>query len=198
MVDIAFFDFDGTITDTDSFTPFLYFAIDPKRLRFGRLRLAPLILGYKIGLVSGSRLRSAIFKLGFKGIDAAALISKGQTFSQQYIPNFIRPQALERIQWHLDRGDQVVVVSASIDVYLKPWCDALGLALICSEIEVHNGQITGRYLNKDCSALIKKQRILAQYQLADFNEVYVYGDTPEDRDMLSLGTQKFYQWRQIN
>lgn len=33
--------------------------------------------------------------------------------------------------------------------------------------------------------------------LSDFEEVYVYGDTIEDREMLSLGTKRFYQWQEV-
>ena len=32
---------------------------------------------------------------------------------------------MERIEWHKSNGDEIVVVSASLDVYLGPWCDPL-------------------------------------------------------------------------
>lgn len=197
MPDIAFFDFDGTITSDDTFSPFIFLAIPPKRLKRGKLTLAPLIIGYKLGLVSGRKLRTAIVSLGFKGCPADQIQQLGRQFSQDFIPNVIRPQAMQQIQWHLNRGDRVVVVSASMDVYLKPWCDLHNLDLICSEIEVKDRLMTGRYLNLDCSGKRKKQRILDRYSLADFNEIYTYGDTTEDRDMLSLGTHQYYQWQKI-
>lgn len=48
MPNIAFFDFDGTITQSDTFTPFIHMAVDPKRLKWGKLMLLPYIVGYKL------------------------------------------------------------------------------------------------------------------------------------------------------
>lgn len=69
--------------------------------------------------------------------------------------------------------------------------------MICSEIEENHGILTGLYKHQDCSGIIKKNRILEKYDLSDFEEVYVYGDTIEDREMLSLGTKRFYQWQEV-
>lgn len=46
----------------------------------------------------------------------------------------------------------------------------------------------------DCSGLAKKARILANYSLADYEEIFAYGDTPEDFAMLALATTKIYRW----
>ncbi|UNA35862.1 HAD-IB family phosphatase [Klebsiella variicola subsp. variicola] len=70
---------------------------------------------------------------------------------------------MQRIAWHQARGDTVVVVSASLDVYLRPWCQQHHLELLCSEVEFQNGAATGKYQGGDCSGLAKKARILASY-----------------------------------
>ncbi|TEU24163.1 HAD-IB family phosphatase [Alkanindiges illinoisensis] len=197
MVNISFFDFDGTITQSDTFTPFIYRTVDPKRLKWGKLMLLPYIVGYKLGFISGSVIRSKIFKSGFQGANAALLRKAALEYSQNDLPQVIRPNAMQQIDWHLAQGDKVVVISASIDVYLKPWCKLHGLDLICNEIEENHGVLTGMYKHQDCSGIIKKNRILENYNLSDFEEVYVYGDTIEDREMLSLGTKRFYQWQEV-
>lgn len=198
MKNIAFFDFDGTITFTDSYTPFIFQTIPKSRLKMGKLYLTPYILGYKLKLIRGSVLRSKIFKLGFAGLNAAELKQKGLEYSQTYLPQIIRPHALDKIQWHLAQGDHVVVVSASMDVYLKPWCEQYGLHLLCSEIDEIDGKITGVYKYGDCSREVKKQRILDNYDLSHYNSIYVYGDTVEDQEMLSLATHGFYRWQPFN
>ena len=53
MPDLALFDFDGTITFSDTFTPFLYFASSRGHIARQYIRLAPKIIGYKLGLVPG-------------------------------------------------------------------------------------------------------------------------------------------------
>ena len=52
-------------------------------------------------LIRGSVLRSKIFKIGFSGLNAAELKQKGLEYSQTYLPQIIRPHALDKIQWQL-------------------------------------------------------------------------------------------------
>src|SRR6185503_13334388 len=42
-MNLALFDFDGTITHRDTFTPFLRFAVRPERMALARIFLSPLI-----------------------------------------------------------------------------------------------------------------------------------------------------------
>lgn len=79
---------------------------------------------------------------------------------------------MQRIAWHQARGDTVVVVSASLDVYLRPWCQQHNLELLCSEVEFQNGAATGKYQGGDCSGLAKKARILANYALTDYEAIF--------------------------
>ncbi|MEQ1246948.1 hypothetical protein ABLT93_07065 [Acinetobacter soli] len=54
MNNIAFFDFDGTITSTDSYTPFIFQTIPASRMKKGKFLLAPYILGYRLKLIRGT------------------------------------------------------------------------------------------------------------------------------------------------
>ena len=37
-----------------------------------------------------------------------------------------------------------------------------------------------------------------RFDLDRFETVYAYGDTPEDREMLSLAQRKYYRWKEID
>lgn len=106
--------------------------------------------------------------------------------------------ALERIAWHKGRGDVVVVVSAALDVYLEPWCRALGVDVICTRLEVRDGRRTGRYLRGDCCGNEKARRIRERYTLSEFETVYAYGDTEEDRAMLAMADRQYFQWQEVS
>ena len=90
-----------------------------------------------------------------------------------------------------------MVVSGSLDVYLSPWCKALGVHLICTELEELAGTLTGRYLHGDCSGGEKVRRILTQYEIGRYALIYAYGDTSEDREMLDIAHRKYYRWKEI-
>jgi len=83
------------------------------------------------------------------------------------------------------------------DAYVKPWCTALELNVICTELEVCEGRLTGRYKGGDCVGPEKRRRIEANYRLTDFTNVYAYGDTIEDQQMLSLADHKYFRWREV-
>lgn len=195
-MNLALFDFDGTITFGDTFTPFLRLAIAPRRIAIGRVVLAPIIIGYTLGLVPASRARERVATFGFRGRRDEDLRALGAAYARDVLPGVVRPQALARIAWHKAQGDTVCVVSASLDLYLSPWCDQLGLDLICSALEVRDGAVTGPYRGGDCTGDEKAKRILARYDLRAYPVIYAYGDTPDDYAMLRLAHKPCFRWRE--
>lgn len=197
MKNLALFDFDGTITSKDTFTAFLHFALGRGRLATGKVLLAPLVVGYKAGWVQGGTIRTAVSRFGFMGADEDAVRASGARFAAEFLPAVMRASMLERLEWHRGRGDRIVVVSASLDVYLAPWCDANGLELICTELEFRGGRATGRYRRGDCSGERKTARIREACDLAAYAEIHAYGDTREDLPMLAVAHHKYYRGRKV-
>lgn len=185
-MDLAVFDFDGTITTKGTYPGFVSFAVRPGRKLVGGIILSPLLIGYRCRLVSDRGIRKAISKVGFWGEEPDHLRRLGEQYAEEVLPGLIRSVALERIAWHQARGDRVVVVSASLDVYLGPWCGALGVDVICTQLEIRDGRLTGRYVRGDCCGDEKVRRIRERYTLADYETVHAYGDTEEDRQMLEM------------
>lgn len=195
-MDLALFDFDGTITRHDSFVTFLRFALSRRRMFFGKLVLAPLILGYRLGVIPASRVRTAIAWVGFQGARAERVHDAGERFVKERIPQFLRDNAMARLTWHKKRGDRVVVVSAALDIYLAKWCEHHGVEWICTELEEKQGKLTGRQLGGgDCSGEEKRRRILRRYKVNEYKTIYAYGDTHEDGPMLALADEKFFRWQ---
>lgn len=58
--------------------------------------------------------------------------------------------------------------------------------------------MTGRYRQGDCSGPTKAALIQAMFDLGNFETVYAYGDTLEDREMLNLAHRKSYRWQEIH
>lgn len=196
-MNLALFDFDGTITTREMFSDFVQFAVTPRRLASGRVLLAPVVIGYKLGLVSGNAIRSRAVRFGFRGEPRARLDEAGARFSREVLPGVLREQAMQRIAWHKARGDVVVVVSGALDVYLRHWCGQHGLALICSELEVVDGHFSGHYRGHQCVGPEKPRRVLERYNPDDFEFIYAYGDTSEDLDLLELADRKFFRWQEV-
>ena len=197
MKNLALFDFDGTITTREMLPDFFRLAIPRRRQRIGQILLAPFIIGYKFGIVSGSVVRAAIVRLGFSGIAYDYYEHKGREFVSLALPQVIRPEALERIKWHKEKGDVVVIVSGALDIYLAEWCRSQKIECICSTLEHRNGILTGRYLGAQCVQSEKARQVVARFDIGSFNEVFAYGDTAEDKELLALASRKFYQGREV-
>lgn len=197
-MNLALFDFDGTITTREMMPDFMVAAVPPLRLALGRVLLAPWVIGYKLGLVSGVSVRRVIVRFGFSGVTEAALSQVGQRFAAEVLPGVLRPQAMERIAWHKAQGDTVVVVSGALDVYLAHWCRAHDLALLCSTLETREGKLTGRYAGAQCVRAEKARRVAEHYDLSRYPLVYAYGDTPEDEDLLALAHRRYYRWQALD
>lgn len=196
-MNLALFDFDGTITTREMFPDFIRFAVAPRRIAYGRVLLAPLILGYKIGIVSGVVVRAAIIRVGFSGVPLATLETDGRNFARSVLPSVVRPAALDRINRHKSQGDTVVVVSGALDVYLHHWCSAHQIYCLCSSLAHKDGILTGRYAGPQCVSEEKARRVRKEYDLTRYRRIYAYGDTMEDLQLLALAHERYYQWRQL-
>jgi phosphatidylglycerophosphatase C len=197
-MDLALIDFDGTITTKGIYPEFLRFAVPRGRKLAAGIVLSPLIAGYKCRVISEPAIRLVLSRAAFQGTDLASVRALGEQFVNDVLPGLIRPIALERIAWHKGRGDRVVVVSASLDAYLIPWCRALALDLICTELEKSEGRLTGRYQQGDCYGAEKVRRIRERLPLADYEVIYAYGDTEDDRPMLDLADRKYFRWQEVD
>lgn len=197
-MNLALFDFDGTITTKEMLPEFFRLAIPPRRLFFGKILLAPLILGYRLGVIPGTVIRAVIVRVGFSGVPYSEYERKGLAFAADVLPRVVRPEVIERIHWHKTNGDIVVVVSGSLDIYLRHWCNQYGVKYICSTLEHRDGVLTGRFRGLQCVRSEKVRLVASRFNVASFDQVFAYGDTDEDRELLALANRKFYQGREVS
>lgn len=195
-MNLALFDFDGTISTREMYPDFVHFAVPPLRLSLGKLLLAPVIAGYKLGWVPGNVIRASILALAFRGVAEDVLRELGERFAREMIATALRPEAMARIRWHQAQGDTVVVVSGSLDVYLAPWCAQHGLQLFCSEVGFREGRATGRYSSAQCVGEEKARRVREHFDLSRFDSVFAYGDTHEDQALLGMADRRWYRWQE--
>lgn len=188
---LALFDFDGTLCNKDSFTGFIFYALSKRHIVRKGIKILPWIQGYYLKLYPAPRMRARLYKSMFRQAKVHTLQALAQQYVQQYLLPNLNPALLAQLRKHQALGDDVVLVSASIDIYLKPLSEALNIALICTEVETKNEHYNGVYRTPDCSSEQKKLRILAQYNLEDYAQIYAYGNSEEDLAMLSLAQQRY-------
>lgn len=192
---VAAFDFDGTISKFDVLLPFLIFLDGPLKAA-GRIFLKiPILLGYLLGLFSRQETKEAILTPFIAGKSLDELQKKGRAFSKGPLKKLIRQKALQKIQWHQSQGHRCVVISATLDIFLKPWADEMKFNdLICSKIETDGeGKATGKLEGANCWGPEKTRRLLELLGSKNRFELYAYGDSRGDRELLELADYPFYK-----
>ncbi len=195
---LALFDFDGTITDRDSFFDFLIYTFGLPRFILGLTAVSPLLLLYMTRLVPNWRAKEAVFRHFLKGLNVDNFEAAASKYSAERLPRIVRDVAGERIEWHRARGHRVVVVSASVESWLRGWCEPRGLELIGTRLQVVGGRLTGRIDGKNCHGAEKVRRVLERYPPEDYEYVYAYGNSGGDRDMMALADERYYNWERVS
>ena len=190
---IAFFDFDGTITKYDTFTRFIRFFVGDIKFFFGILILLPKFIAYQLKIVSNQYIKECVITYFFKGVDIKKFKNKALEFSLSHIDSMIRKKAIEKILWHRNNGHKLVIVTASIDYWVEPWCKKNDIELISTKLQVKNNIITGLLLSKNCFGLEKVKRIKNKYQISDYEYIYAYGNSKGDNEMLKIASEGFYK-----
>jgi HAD superfamily hydrolase (TIGR01490 family) len=193
MKKIAFFDFDGTITTDDSLIKFIRHAVGDKKTFLGLAVLSPMLVAYKLKIIPNYKAKQFLLSYFFKGMSEERFKAIARDYSLRHIDTIVRPEAMERIAWHKSQGHKVVVVSASLECWLKPWCEREGLELLATKIKIKDGNVSGRLLSKNCYGVEKVNRIKARYDLDSCETIYAYGDSRGDREMLAIAHKAYYK-----
>lgn len=188
MKRLAVFDFDGTLTEKDSFLAFIRYYKGTLPFYSGMLQLSPWLLAYKLKLYPNWKAKEKVLTYFFAHTAEENFREKGRRFAIELIPKMLRPKAKEALQKHKEAGDRIVVVSASAEPWLEAWCEAEGIELVATGLECREGKITGKLKGKNCYGPEKVERLKQYLPLENYCQVHVYGDSAGDKELLELAT----------
>lgn len=183
---VAAFDVDGTLTRRDTLGPFLVRACGPGRVARAGARHAVRLGRVAVGWGDRDAAKAALLATLLAGRSEADVERAGQRHASAVLARGLRPDTTARLAWHRRQGHTVVLVSASLRCYLDPLGRALGVdAVLCTELEVDGGVLTGRLQGPNCRGQAKVDRLLAWAGRRPA-ELWAYGDSAGDRELLAL------------
>ena len=148
---------------------------------------------YKLKLIPNHIAKEKLITYFLKDWNADQFQKLADQYSLYQIDKITRPKAIEKIRWHQVEGHKVVIVSASMECWLKAWCQKNGLDLIATKLEVRGGKLTGKFSTKNCHGIEKVNRIKKSYDLKLYDYIYAYGDSSGDKELLALADESFYK-----
>lgn len=190
---IAAFDFDGTLTYRDTLLPFLTYTSGKAKVCFTLFICIPYFIGFCLRLYNRQQVKEALLKKCIGGMSIEEVKEKGELFATKYIQTHLNPKRLKTLQEHQELGHRCILVSANLDVYLRPWANLMGFQdLICSHVEVDSLQkVTGKLKGLNCWGEEKRQRLLKLLGPRQNFILYAYGNSRGDKEMLELSDYPF-------
>jgi len=189
---VAAFDFDKTISTRDNVVPFIRAVVGRARLVRALVAISPRLV--RAALVDDKRdaAKVALVRHTLTGRDAARVAEVGAEFARDVLARHLRPDVVDRVRWHRNRGDDVVIVSASFRHYLDPIGAELDAsAVLATELAVDDdGRLTGELAGPNVRGAEKVRR-LEEWLARDSCPAYIwaYGDSVGDRELLARADQ---------
>lgn len=161
---------------------------------WGFLLYSPLLIACKLKLYPNRQVKQQLFSFFFKGMRLADFDRFCDEFGRKFI-YLLRSEAISAVKKHLANGDSIVIISASIENWVRPFAERLGVSdVLCTKLEVdHEGRLAGRFASANCYGAEKVRRLLQLYPHREAYYLVAYGDSEGDRELLALADEAFYR-----
>lgn len=189
---IAAFDFDGTLTERDTLLPFLVHVCGAQRVARAVTKVAPVAARARLGRLEADlhhrdAVKERLLAELFAGRPADWLEEAGAAFAPS-LPGRLRPPLAAQVAWHRRAGHELVIVSASLGAYLRPFAAAEGFHhVIAVELEVGaDGALTGALVGPNVRGPEKEVRLRAWLDGDEPDLLWAYGNSSGDRELLAM------------
>lgn len=191
------FDFDGTLTTSDTLLEFIKYAKGRGRFLMVFLMYSPLLVLMKLHLYPNWKAKQQIFAHLFAGMRIEKFDALCHGFAEEN-QHLLRPKGITLMHEALVAGAQVFIVSASIDNWVRPFFDIRnlkGVQVLGTQIEVEDGKLTGRFKSNNCYGKEKVHRIaevLKSFERSEY-EIEAFGDSRGDKEMLAFADKGHFK-----
>ena len=193
MKKLYLFDFDGTLTYKDTMFLFLKF-YDPARFSVQFLKYTPLFILLKLKLADAESVKKSFIASILKGQSRYQIEKKSQQFFEENYPGLFRENALDFIK-NIDRTyTESYIVSASLDIWVKPFAEKFNMRLLSTQAEFIDDIFTGKFVGKNCNKEEKVNRIKQEIRDKKFDKIIAFGDTSGDKAMFRFANESHYRF----
>lgn len=186
------FDFDGTLTKRDTLPLFLKFC-RPVYFYVQFLKHLPVFVFWKLRLITSENIKQSFVSSLLKGQTKEHLNFMATRFFEKYHTSIFHDTALEFFK-QLDGTADVYIVTASLDIWTKPFAEFFNAGLISTKAQFSDGVFTGGFVGKNCNGKEKVNRIREAIDLSKYDKTFAFGDTKGDRAMLEWADESYFKF----
>ncbi len=187
------FDFDGTLTTKDTMFLFLKF-YDSVKYRKAFVKHIPLFVLLKLNLTDAEKVKTNFISSVLKGEKKEDLEKRAQDFFEINYQELLRSNALDFIKNINPAQTECLLVTASLDIWTKPFAKKYGMTLLATEALYEANIFTGKFATPNCNGEEKVRRIEAHIAGKKFDKKIAFGDTAGDRPMLEWADEGHFKF----
>jgi phosphatidylglycerophosphatase C len=189
MGDVAAFDFDGTLTEGGSVLDFLVALRGVRPVVSATAALAPrLAHGAVVGGSVADETKEMLFRRTLGGVPSSRVDEVSDRFARHHLARHLRADVRARFDWHRDRGDHLIIVSASPEVYVQVVGTLLGAdGVVATRLAVDgSGRLTGGYEGANCRGeeKLRRLRMWMEETGSTPDRLWAYGNSRGDLRMM--------------
>lgn len=188
------FDLDGTLTRHDTFLPFVGGLLLRTPQRWWRTPgLLWLFVQYGMRRLDRGELKGAVLHLLFRGLPRTRIEAWAQAHAGNVLRGGMHAEGLAAWRAHKDAGDELVLLSASPDLYVPLIGAALGAdQTLCTPILWEGEHLDGRLAGPNHRGVVKTLVLegLASHRLG--MKTVAYGNSPPDLDHMLRCDEAIY------
>lgn len=196
MKTIHAFDFDGTVTRSDTFIGFMRHCRGLSVTLLILLRYLPRIVLMMCGLADNGRTKELVFGRCFRGMPEDRFLDYCRSYGTT-ATRLLRPAAVAAIRAAHQHGDTVVIVTASIDLWVRPIIAAalpdVPIEVIGTQAELADGMVSGCFATPNCHGAEKVVRLRQRFPDRAAYRLVAYGDSSGDRQLLDYADEQHYR-----
>ena len=193
MKKLYLFDFDGTLTYKDTMFLFLKF-YNPAKYSFQFLKHVPLFVLLKLKLANAEAVKKSFISSILEGESKYQIEKKAKLFFEENYPSLFRENALDFINNINRENTESYIVSASLDIWVKPFAEKFDMKLLATNAEFLDDIFTGKFIGKNCNKDEKVSRIEAELGDKKFDKIIAFGDTSGDKPMFKFANESHYRF----
>ena len=183
----AFFDVDHTLLDVNSGARWLRHAWRTGQTStFQAVRALGWLVRYRLALLDLEAV-TVLAARDYRGHSAADLDAEARSWFRRDIEAHITLEGRARVADHQARGHTVALLTSGTRFSVTPLAELLGVTdLLCTELEVEDGKLTGRHFAPACAGsgkVVHAERYAAERGI-DLSRSYFYTDSYSDLPML--------------
>ena len=187
------FDFDGTLTKRDSLVEFIQYAKGSISFLFGFTVFSPYIILMKLKILPNWKVKQKLFSWYFKGMEYKEFKNLCYRFAKEKY-SILKSSGLQYINEIAEKGDQIIIVSASVDDWVEPFFQDYPIRVLGTKLEVIHGKLTGKFKTKNCYGIEKVNRIVSEFPHRNDYLLIALGDSQGDKEMLDFADQSYYKY----